>query len=100
MEYKTYWKVEELPDNGIVFARLSDDVLDNEDWDTYKLILKDGVVTEVTVECEGAYNNIDDRILVGMTKSELVEWQYKSSPSTHPGFFKELAKFILETNLK
>ena len=89
MEYKTYWKVEELPDNGVVFARMADDVMEPEDWNTYKLTIKDGIVIQMTVQVKGCYAGIPK--LGAMTKAELVEWQYDSDPSYSPGYFQELA---------
>ena len=89
MEYKTYWKVEELPDNGKVFARMSDDVLDDEDWNTYELTLKDGVVIDTVVKYKGVYGTVP--VFDGKTKAEIVEWQCESSPAAHPGYFQELA---------
>ena len=88
-EYKTYWKAEELPNNGFILARLSDDVLEPEDWNTYKLQMLEGVVIKAALIVKGVYN--DEVNFKGFTKESLVLWQYESEPHVHPGYFQELA---------
>lgn len=91
MKYKSHWKVEELPDNGIMLARISDDVLDDKNWNTYRLTIKDGTVTTMVVQVVGVYSDNSFLDWIGMTKADLVEWQYESEPHVHPGYFRELA---------
>lgn len=88
MVFKWYWKAEELPDNGVVFARIRDDVLDDEDWNVWKLELRKGIVVKMSIHNGGVYSN--RRTFVDKTKAELIGWQY-TSEDTHPACYQELA---------
>ena len=89
-EYKTYWKEEELPNDGFILARISDDVLDEEDWTTFRLQMWEGVVVKMELINKGVYDPTPYNYK-GFTKEHLVLWQYETAPHIHPGFFQELA---------
>ncbi len=76
-----------IPYDGIILARVSDNVLEDTDWGVYKLLLKDGVVVEQSTINKGVYV-IDP--FVGMATTQLALWSSYDSTGRHPENYHEL----------
>lgn len=76
-----------------MFARVSDNVLDDEDWGIVKLVIADGEVVEKEYVQHGCYEN---DIYIGMTVEQLVEWTRYDATGTHPEQYHELAEAELD----
>lgn len=62
-----------IPTDGVVHARTSDNVLDDEDWNTYQLTLEGGVVRHSTMVQDGCYGDMTDDF-IGMTREQVKAW--------------------------
>jgi len=73
-----------------VCARISDNVLDPEDWNIYELVFARGRVVEVVVVNPGVYGgSVDD--FIGMTIEQLSDWSRLDATGQHPETYYELA---------
>ena len=81
--------VEELASNTTVLVRISDDVLEEEDWGIDRIIIRDGIVRAQESLCKGVYE-IDN--MVGWTTKEVCEWTSYNEPASHPQNFYELSE--------
>lgn len=73
-----------------ILARLSDNVLEKEDWTVWELTVQDGKVTStraVENEATGAYGEPDFK---GMTIAQLAEWTRYDGAGIHPEGYQEL----------
>lgn len=73
----------------IVFARISDNVLDAEDWPIAKLVIADGEVTAQAQYKPGVYGF---ESFVGWTVEQLAAWSRFDGTGTHPEQYNELAE--------
>lgn len=73
----------------IMFARVSDNVLDDEDWGIVKLVITDGVVTAQAQWKPGCYSF---ESFVGWTTEQLAAWSRFDGTGTHPEQYCELAE--------
>jgi len=73
----------------IMFARISDSVLDEEDWGVVKLVIADGEVTSQEVVQRGVYGF---ELFVGWTVEQLARWSHFDGTGTHPEQYNELAE--------
>lgn len=71
MKFQSFIHPDRLPTNGIVYTRVTDDVLDPEDWGVWELTLCDNEVVGVKEVKEGAYRMPD---FVGMCREDLAVW--------------------------
>jgi hypothetical protein len=76
-----------------MFARISDNVLNEKDWGVDWLELEDGVVVLQKTVSRGCYRLPD---LYGMTAEELVEWSRFDATGQHPEQYHELAESKLD----
>lgn len=83
--FNSFLEVNDIPNNGKVLARISDNVLDEEDWTPFEIEIKDGVVVRV--------DNDDPYYLsmVGWTTTELAKWTQYDSTGQHPEAYHELS---------
>jgi hypothetical protein len=72
-----------------LFARISDNVLDEKDWGVVLLVLHDGVVVEQRSVSQGVYA---PESFVLMTVAQLAEWTCYDATGTHPEQYHELAE--------
>lgn len=71
-KWESFVVQEELNEVAVIAVRISDNILDEEDWPVHVLKFREGgICTQQTVENKGAYamNNFVDKDL-----NELVEW--------------------------
>jgi len=85
MEFQPF--VKELPDNCIVNVRISDNVLDDEDWAIHELIIQNGVVIR---QHESMYGVYDIQNKVGWTAKQLCAWSHYDGTSNHPEEYHEI----------
>jgi len=70
-----HWTLEELPDNGLLFAGGCDQQLDDNNWGLFAIILKDGVVRETIRLTHSECTDYDvGTELIGKNKEEIIEW--------------------------
>lgn len=79
--------IAKIPDNGNILARISDNVLDDDDWGVYKLTLEEGVVEEQSTINKGAYAS---EYFLGMSVEQLSEWSNYDPTGQHPENYYEL----------
>lgn len=77
----------------VMFARISDNVLDEVDWPVARLVLRDGVVVEQAQHKPGAYAFGQ---LVGITSTMLAAWSRFDATGTHPEMYHELAEAAID----
>ena len=82
-----YQSFEELPIDCEVFARISDNVLESEDWPVSLLIIRDGIVVKQNDICNGCYDLGD---MEGWTIEDLCDWSQFDSTGSHPENYHEL----------
>ena len=77
-EWQFYIKFDEMPDNGTFICQPTDNVLDEDAWPIWAIIMVDGVVVHqenLYVAPHGGYAITD---MKGWTKLQVVEWvQYE-----------------------
>ncbi len=76
-----------IPYDGIILAKVSDNVLEDTDWGVYELLLKDGVVVEQSVINKGVYVAEE---FVGMGTPQLSLWSHYDPTGHHPEMYYEL----------
>lgn len=74
----------DIPRNGCVFARVSDNVLESYRFIPFLITISNGVVTEV------AGLDFWHRLVLGWDVNELAEWTHHDSTGQHPETFHEL----------
>ena len=72
----------------VIYTRMSDNVLDDEDYPVHRLVLKDGVVTERTLVQRGVYTtqSMPD---VGWTLDQVEAWLSYDGTGSHPETFHQ-----------
>jgi len=85
IKYDTF--VEDLPYDCEVFIRISDNVLEKEDWPVNLLIIRDGLVVKEEEICPGAYRF---EYMEGWTTHELCLWSQYDSTGSHPENYHEI----------
>jgi len=78
-----------IPKNGAILARISDNVLDDDDWGVYQLFIENGVVKRQKTLNKGVYA-IDS--FVGMNIEQLSSWSSYDSVGQHPETYHELER--------
>lgn len=87
---------------SIIYARISDNVLDDIDWPVRKLVLEDGRVVEHedVPPTEGAYPLVRFQDghdpCTGWTSFQLLEWSRRDYTGYHPERFHDLKAEIDE----
>ena len=81
--------VDTLNPDCVVCTRISDNVLDEEDWGIDGLTIRDGVVTEQLHLTKGAYTMED---MVGWTTQQLMEWTQYDPTGNYPEQYYEISK--------
>jgi hypothetical protein len=77
--------------NYVVQVRISDDVLDEEDWGVDELTIKNGVVVSQKKLSNGVYTIPD---MVGWTTDKLIEWtQHCNAIGSHPEQYYEIIEW-------
>jgi len=74
MKTETIWreaKVDDIPLDGKVRIRVSDDVLEPEDWPVWELVISGGIVVDMREVQPGCYRPPD---CGGWTREQLAEW--------------------------
>ncbi len=88
LEFKTFVPVSDLPAEGFIYARVADNVLDEDMWNTYALTINKGIVTGQLVRTRGVYGHID---FLRWTTLQLSDWSSEDCTGSHPENFYELA---------
>lgn len=86
-EYKSFVRLDEIPSDGIIHVRVSDDVLDVKDWTVDYLLMENGSVKEQVRVHYGIYNIPDMR---GWTCGELSNWSRFENTGSHPQEFHDI----------
>jgi len=79
--------VKELPNNCIVNIRISDNVLDGDDWAIHELIIQNDVVIRQHEVMPGAYE-IPNKL--GWTTKQLCAWSHYDNSCSHPEEYHEI----------
>lgn len=79
--------VENIPEDGIVGIRISDDVLESEDWGIALLRISAGIVIDQKTICEGVYELPN---MIGVTTDTLQRWSCYDGTGSHPCNFHEI----------
>jgi hypothetical protein len=87
VEFHNFVSTEKIPSDGIVLIRVSDDVLDNEDWTVDYLLMRNGSVKEQVRVNFGVYNIPD---MKGWTCGELSNWSRFENTGSHPQEFHDI----------
>jgi hypothetical protein len=78
---------EQIPMNCIAQVRVSDNVLEDEDWAVAELIITEGIVRSYRLIKHGIYQ-LDD--MVGMTTEEVAVWTSYDPVGDHPENYYEI----------
>jgi len=81
--------VESINRNCVVEVRISDNVLEDEDWGIDELVIEDGVVVSQVRIKNGVYSSTG---MVGWTCEQLYEWSQFENMFSHPEEFHEIRK--------
>lgn len=92
--WTTFPILEAIPSNGVCFARCSDNVLDVEDWNVYKLTFSHGIIIAVEVLNYGVYVDISNDFL-GMSRYLLQQWCESDEHYCHPASYYEIATGLI-----
>ena len=88
MNFQSFIHPNRIPTNGTIHARISDNVLEPEDWNVWELWLKnDKVIGQVELR-KGIYGPKD---FVGMDRAALAEWSCFDCTGSHPEQFHEIS---------
>jgi sporulation protein YlmC with PRC-barrel domain len=87
--FQSFIDVTTMPVNGEIYARISDNVLDDEDYNVSKLTIHNSMVIAVQTVHGGCYPLGSD--LIGMTTLQLAKWSEMDYTGSHPENFHELA---------
>ena len=69
-------------------VRITDDILDIENWGIEKIRMEKGIVTTQTTVSKGAYHMPN---MVGWASQQVIEWtQYENPLGAHPQQFNEI----------
>lgn len=79
--------VKELPTTGMVDVRISDNVLEEEDWGIDQLYIDAGVVKSQDHIDVGVYEIPD---MIGWTTEQLIEWSAYQDVGSHPENYYEI----------
>ena len=90
MKWETF--INKLGNNTTVLARVSDDVLDEEDWPVHTLIFEEGICTSQTEKQKGVYSL--SASFIGKRTEDLIEWANYDASGNNPEMFHEIC--ILE----
>jgi len=71
-----------------LYVRLSDNVLELEDWPVAKLTIQGNSVKKMEVVCKGAY---DLPNMVGWTLADVAEWSRYDSTGYHPEEYHDVS---------
>ncbi|MBW2647846.1 MAG: hypothetical protein JRE23_17085 [Deltaproteobacteria bacterium] len=77
----------DLPIKGQVGVRITDDVLEEEDWGIDYLIIRGGVVVRQLRCTEGSYRTPN---MIGWTREQLAEWSQYDDTGQHPENYHEV----------
>lgn len=80
--------VNKLGNNTTVLARISDSVLDEEDWPIYTLIFENGVCTSQIERQNGVYSLAES--FIGKRTEYLMKWTNYDTSGSHPEMFHEI----------
>jgi len=77
----------ELPIKGCLGVRITDNVLDDDDWGVDHIILRDGKVVKQCTSTEGVYRIPN---MVGWEREQIVEWSKHDDTGRHPEQYHEI----------
>ena len=86
LKWKTF--VNKLENNITVLARLSDNVLDEEDWPVHRLTFEGRICTSQIEEHKGVYNLSTS--FIGKSINTLMEWTQHDDTGNHPEMYHEI----------
>lgn len=94
MEFRNFVKTEELPkDIGVVYAAITDDMLDLDDFNYYRLYIEKGVViNQIVLFDSGVYELVDFK---GMTMEKLAKWSQVDNTGRSPEVRYELSTMFV-----
>jgi len=81
-------KEDYIPDDGVIFVRIADNVLDEGDWPVQALKIQCGTVITQRDILPGVYTVVN---MVGWTKAKLVNWANFDPTGSHPEVYHEVA---------
>ena len=86
MAHENGWEMHvaegDIPKNGTVELRISDDVFDEEDWPIVECVLKNSKVVSSTIVRAGTYSTDFVKRLV--TRKDISRWSKYYSTEQHP----------------
>lgn len=88
LEFNTFVSVLDLPIDGVIHARIADDVLDEDMWNTYALTISKSIVVGQLSKTAGVYSYTN---FLGWTTLQLADWSSRDCTGSHPENFYELA---------
>ena len=86
--FQSFIDVATMPVNGEIYARVSDNVLDDDDYTVYELNIRSSIVIGQTIVHEGCY----PYDFIGMTTLQLTDWSARDETGSHPENYYELAR--------
>jgi hypothetical protein len=75
---------------SVLRIRVSDNVLDPEDWPVRKLVIEDGQIVEHTDMTEGIYSFSKDAPQTGKSLEYLVAWASVDNTGKHPEIYHDV----------
>ena len=90
MKWETF--INKLGNNTTVLARVSDNVLEEEDWPVHTLTFEGGICTSQTEKQKGVYSFSES--FIGKSTDDLIEWSNYDNSGNHPEMFHEI--YIIE----
>jgi hypothetical protein len=73
--------LETVPEDGTYLVRVSDDVLDPEDWPIHAILIKHGVVQEQRLVQNGVYGMED---MTEWSADDVRQWACEDNTGSHP----------------
>jgi hypothetical protein len=74
----------------VLFVRISDNVLDKDDWPVRQLFITDGKVTRILEHRSGAYG-LDRAPTVGWTLEQIEKWAAYDPTGQHPEVYHDVS---------
>ena len=79
--------VKELPTTCMIDARITDNVLEKEDWGIDQLYVENGIIRLQDNIIKGVYSMPD---MLGWTSKQLMEWSHHDNTGSHPEQYHEI----------
>lgn len=96
LEWHDWVCAEDIPETGVILARISDNVLDDKHWGLACLVLEKGCIDGIYPVQDGTYGDCTDQFAWGMLRMDIAEWTRFDSTGQHPEEYHEITIYTKE----